>query len=358
MVLREAILFLLQPSRAGSVGFAWPGWLLPRAKELGWLHVRQELNGNSVGAALCRALQVGELETKRDAPHCANAHAEDAPSPLSDAGDGPCGAGTQGRELAARRHRTLGRGLLASAALGEPEAVGAGGGPGTASLPGPCHLSAGVCSGRRAEGALWAGAGGQTVNMAKQAGLSAALLAAGREKITPGKQCGCGAGGAGCHSGTQPARDPGYFSTRSRGGSRAGDGDQRGGRVPAFVTCSPRQVGGAAGRHSREQVAAVGFLGERPLERALWVPPERGAWGQQCQPTGSPSTAAEMLASKAEGISGDGDRVCPAALGALPPLAPGFASSWAGICFWSVAPFARAGVCLCRTVPSCLVPLL
>lgn len=37
MALREAILFLLQPSRAGSASFAWPGWLLPRAKELGRL---------------------------------------------------------------------------------------------------------------------------------------------------------------------------------------------------------------------------------------------------------------------------------------------------------------------------------
>lgn len=57
-------------------------------------------------------------------------------------------------------------------------------------------------------------------------------------------------------------------------------------------------------------------------------------------------------------ISGDGDRVHPAALGELPPLAPGFASSWAGICFWPVAPFARAGVCLRRTVPSCFIPAL
>lgn len=32
---------------------------------------------------------------------------------------------------------------------------------------------------------------------------------------------------------------------------------------------------------------------------------------------GSPSTATKILASKAEGISGGGDQVCPAALGAL-----------------------------------------
>lgn len=62
--LREAILFILQPYRADSVVFAWLGWLLSKAKEPGWLHGRQELNGNLVGAALCRTSQVGGLETR------------------------------------------------------------------------------------------------------------------------------------------------------------------------------------------------------------------------------------------------------------------------------------------------------
>lgn len=61
-MLREAILFILQLSRAGSVGFAWPDWLLPKAKELGWLRGQQELNESLVGATLCGTSQVGGLE--------------------------------------------------------------------------------------------------------------------------------------------------------------------------------------------------------------------------------------------------------------------------------------------------------
>lgn len=34
MVLREGVLSPLQPSGAGSVGFAWLGWLLPGQR--GW----------------------------------------------------------------------------------------------------------------------------------------------------------------------------------------------------------------------------------------------------------------------------------------------------------------------------------
>lgn len=103
------------------------------------------------------------------------------------------------------------------------------------------------------------------------------------------------------------------------------------------------QAGGGAAAENR--LPWVGFLGEWHLERAFCVPLEEGAWGQLCQPAGSPSTAAETLASKADG---EGDRPCPAALGALPPLAPRFASSWDGFHTWPVALHARAAACLCK----------
>lgn len=190
------------------------------------------------------------------APHCA----EDAPIFLLDAEDGPCHVGTQGWELAAGQHLMLGHRLLAIAALG----VGAGGGPDTSSSPGPCCLSVGICSGRCAEGALWAGASGQTVNTAKQAGLSAALLAAGHEKITPGKRCGCGARGAGCHSGTQPTCHPGYFSTHSQDGRRAGDGSHgvsgEGERLPLSLV-SPGRWGEQRDGMAQNRLLWVGFFG-------------------------------------------------------------------------------------------------
>lgn len=280
-----------------------------------------------MGAVLCRAPQVGELETRRDVPRGANAHAEDAPIPLSDAGGGPCGVGTRGRELAAGLYRALGRGLLAGTAPGEPEAMGAGGGTGTgtgtASSPGPCRLGVGVCSGRRADGALWAGAGGQTVNTAKQASLSAALLAARREKITPGKRRGCGAGGAGCHWGTQPACHPGYFSTRSWGWSGAGDG-RRGasgeGERPPFSLVPPGRWGGERrGGTAENRLLRVGFFG-----RAASGAGPLGAPRMRSVGTAVP---VPRLSLHHSWISGDGDPVHPAALGELPPLAPGFASS-------------------------------
>lgn len=96
--------------------------------------------------------------------------------------------------------------------------------PRHSALPSSCHLGAGVCSGWCVAGARWAGASSQTVNMAKQAILSAVLLAARREKITPVRQRGCRAEGVSCHSEVQPTCHPGYFSICSQAGSRAGDG--------------------------------------------------------------------------------------------------------------------------------------
>lgn len=147
----------------------------------GWTETRFSQGFPRESDAL-QSITSGGAGDKKRCSHCVNAHNEDALIPLPDVGYGPCmrcpgDGGTM----------ECTNGFFVDAVPGESGAVEWE--VAQAQCPAQsCHLGAGVCSEWCVAGARWAGASSQTVNMAKQAALSAVLLAARHEKITPVKQ--------------------------------------------------------------------------------------------------------------------------------------------------------------------------
>lgn len=256
------------------------------------------------------------------------------------------------------QHRMLGHGLFVSAAPGELAAAGAGGGLSTASSPGPCRHGAGVGSGRRAEGALWAGAGGQTVNTAKQAGLSAALLAAGREKITPGKRRGCGAGGAGCHSGTQPACHPRvvFHSQPGAGAGPAMGAVGPAGRASAHLCHLFPPAGGGSSGVAQLRTGCCGWVF---WASSLWREPSGCPQNEEhgdgsASPRALPPPLPKCLPARLKASPGTGTGYVqqPSELPAL--LRAGLASaSGQWLCFPGQVP-----ACAGPSIPLCFVPSL
>jgi len=65
VVLREAILFLLQPCRAGSFSFARPGWLLSRAKEAGLASCSARIKWECTGSCTLQGITRGRAGDER-----------------------------------------------------------------------------------------------------------------------------------------------------------------------------------------------------------------------------------------------------------------------------------------------------